>query len=77
MNRENGIVLVEFAREQKLDPEGGQKRLKLIQLGGQLSLESGVAAFFRQLEQRVDVAQLRFDVTPLLEFALQSWLSGG
>ena len=71
MNREDGVVLIELAGEEMLHSEGGQKRLKMIQLEGQLSLESGVAAFLRQLQQRRDVAQFRFDVVPLLELALQ------
>ena len=71
MNREDRVVLIELAGEEMLHSEGGQKGLKTIQFGSQLSLESGVPGFLRQLQQRRDVAQLPFDVVPLLEFALQ------
>ena len=65
------IVLVEFAGEQKFDPKRGQTGLELIQLRGEFPLQTGIAAFLRQIEECRQVVQLRLDIAPLLEFAFQ------
>ena len=54
-----------------LDAERCQERLELIQLRREFSLETGIAAFLGQFEESRHVAQLGFNIVPLLEFALQ------
>ncbi len=70
MNRHNGIIGVQFSREEKLDAQCGEARFQLTQLTRQLGLQGRVAALVGKLQQRIQIAHFGLDVAPLLELPL-------
>jgi hypothetical protein len=71
MDGKDGIVLIQFSRQQMFDTERSQQWLKLIELRRKLPFETGITAFLCQIQKGRHIAQFALNIVPLLEFTLQ------
>ena len=70
VNRQNGVIGVQFAGQEQFDPHRGQARLQPAQLCRELHLQASVTTLACKFQQRADIAHFCFEFLPLLQLPL-------